>query len=550
MDFEAGFLLTGQAIAAFLLGAFLWWRLKAYLLFFQQEEYDRQRFRRWLNAAGARDRAASLLIALGAWIGFAAAFGFAWSAYVLLALLILGLLEGLRRSRRPLRGAKKPLVMTARAWRLHLAATALGLLLAFALWAAAASAGGAELALALSALVTAQAAPYLLIVADRLLAPIEGRVKRRYRQEAEQKLARLDPFVIGITGSYGKTTTKHILAHILSSAAPTLATPGSVNTEMGITRVIRDSLAPHHRYFIVEMGAYGPGSIARLCRFTPPKLGIITAVGWAHYERFKTIDAVFDAKFEMADAVAENGGRTVVNADGVPQERLDSRLKETSRDLILAGQNPEAAFRLRSIRQTPEGIALKLREKGGSDVAFTVPIYGAHQAANILAAVAAARELGMPMEQIKAALASCPQVRHRLEVYRSGKIMVIDDAYNANPIGFVSALEVLEVLKKAEGGRGVLITPGMVELGDKHDEEHAWLGEAAARAVDIALVVTPGRIDSFVSAFERAADSGTALFRFDRQAEAEAWLKANAQPGDVVVFENNLPDLYESRPAF
>lgn len=547
----ASILLLLQAIAALLLAAFLWWRLKAYLLFFQQEEYDRRRFLRWLKGTGARDRATSLIVALGAAIGFGAAFGLGWSLYAALALLVIGLIEGLRRSRRPLRQAKKPLVMTTRARRLHRAAFGLGAMLVVALWIAGEQAGPPALALALAAIIAAQAAPYLLVAADGLLAPFERRVKQRYRQEAEEKLVRLDPFVIGITGSYGKTTTKHILAHILSSAAPTLATPGSVNTEMGITRVIRESLEPQHRYFIVEMGAYGPGSIDRLCRFALPKLGIITAVGWAHYERFKTVDAVFDAKFEMADAVKETGGRTVINADGIPRERLDERLGEEAESLILAGRHPEAAFRLCDIRQTADGIALEICERDGPAVALTAPLYGVHQADNILTAIAAARELGMPMEQIKAALASCPQTRHRLEVYRSGSLTVIDDAYNANPVGFASALEVLGVLKASEGGRAILITPGMVELGDRHEEEHARLGRLAAESVDIALVVTPERIDSFVTGFEQAAaGKGAALHRFARQEEAEAWLKANAQPGDVVLFENNLPDLYESRPAF
>jgi len=451
---------------------------------------------------------------------------------------------------RPLRRAKKPLAMTARARRILQTAYLIALALLAGLWLAGAAAGPPVIAAALAVLVAAQGAPWLLLAGDWLLEPLERAVKARYRREAEARLSRLDPYVIAITGSYGKTTTKHILAHILSSAAPTLATPGSVNTEMGITRTIREELAPRHRYFIVEMGAYGPRSIARLCRLAPPRLGIITAVGWAHYERFKSVEAVFDAKFELAEAAAASGGRTIVHADAVPTDRLEARLAEARETLTLVGNHPGAAFRLRRVRQTAEGLALEIDEADGPDMALTVPRFGVHQAANILAAVAAARSLGMPMETIKAALAGCPQVRHRLEVYRSGRLTVIDDAYNANPTGFASALEVLAVLKGAEGGRAILITPGMVELGARHDEEHARLGELAARSADIALVVTPERVESFVTAFETAAGASAELHRFARQAEAEAWLEANAAPGDVVLFENNLPDLYEERPGF
>src|SRR5206468_12245453 len=134
---------------------------------------------------------------------------------------------------------------------------------------------------------------------------------------AHSKLQRLNPVVIGVTGSYGKTSVKHILGHVLETAGPTLITPGSVNTAMGIARVIRERLQPHHRYLVVEMGAYGIGSIRRLCALTPPRLGIISAIGKAHYERFKSLDAVAQAKFELAEAAAGNGGSVVAAADVV-----------------------------------------------------------------------------------------------------------------------------------------------------------------------------------------------------------------------------------------
>src|ERR1700683_3694665 len=141
--------------------------------------------------------------------------------------------------------------------------------------------------------------------------------------------------VIAVTGSYGKTSVKHILGHVLETAAPTLITPGSVNTAMGIARVIRERLQPHHRYFVVEMGAYGPGSIRRLCALTPPKMGIVTAIGMAHYERFKSLEAVAAAKFELAEAVAANGGKTIAAAD-VLAFAAPRRFAAAHPDLLLA----------------------------------------------------------------------------------------------------------------------------------------------------------------------------------------------------------------------
>ncbi|RMD90740.1 MAG: UDP-N-acetylmuramoyl-tripeptide--D-alanyl-D-alanine ligase [Alphaproteobacteria bacterium] len=537
----------GHALVALALVPFLYLRLKAYLLFFQQEEYDGGRFVRWLRRARARDRRASLAAGIAGVLVIATPPEAELLHALADALILAGLGLGMRLSRRPLGRAKKPLVMTARARRILALALLFALALGILVWVFVGV--GSPLAPALATLVLTQIAPYCLVIADYGLKPLERRIRARYREEARAKLKALDPLVIGITGSYGKTSTKHILAHILESAAPTLATPGSVNTEMGISRIVREELAPHHRYFIAEMGAYGPGSIARLCRLAPPKLGIITGVGVAHYERFGDIDTVFDAKFELADAVAAAGGCVIVIGDAVPGKRLRARLLRDGAHLRLIGNVAGSALRLGKAHQTRAGLELEVEGEGISATLLKVPLYGLHQAHNVLAAVAAALELGLPLDMIRAALATTPQIRHRLEVVTRGGITVIDDAYNANPEGFAAALALLDSLV-GDGGRRILVTPGMVELGARHEAEHARLGALAAQHADIALVVAPARITSFVDAFEGAMPPGASLERFDNQAAAEAWVNAHASAGDVVLFENNLPDLYEMRPVF
>ena len=523
-----------------------------YLTFFQQEEYDAPRFLRWLREQRAHDRvltwalvAVAVVWALGWRVGAGGP-----TPFVLMAVAVP---LGLWRNRAVRRGTrKKPLVKTQRAKRILAVYQTLAVI---ALIAAVLTTTGLIAVLAVIAIV--QLLPFLLLAADGLLKPFEKRVKARYRAEAVDKLARLDPQVIAITGSYGKTSTKHILAHILSSVHPTLATPGSVNTEMGITRVIREDLEDRHRYFIAEMGAYGPGSIARLCRLAPPKLAAITAVGWAHYERFRTVAAVFHAKFEMADAAQAVGGPVVVNADGVPADMLRTRLADHPGDYVLVG-GPDSPFdpaiRMTDVAQTADGLTLTLAERtadgGRASATLTAPLYGLHQAGNIAVAVAIARRLDLPMDTIKAALATAPQTRHRLEVSRGpNQPAIIDDAYNSNPIGFASALDLMDVLK-GQDGRRILLTPGMVELGAKHDEQHLALGRRAGETVDVALVVTPDRIPTFLDGFKQTRADGAELKTFAAQAEAEAWVKANARAGDVVLFENNLPDLYEARVRF
>jgi len=562
------YLIPGALLALW----FAYERGKTLLMFFQQEEYDGARFIVWLHDNRAYDQRASLwLVAAGligtlsqALLGGEAGDTLKLAGYAVLPMIAAGLLHGGLQSRALRAGSKKPLVMTARAKRiLSTYQLVMAGLLALVAIAALLAPKGTQVALDISQVDVAmlaydwravaaaflmvgavQAAPFALVFANKSLEPAEERVKAKFRQEAIVKFEQLKPKVIAITGSFGKTSTKHILHHILESAAPTLATPGSVNTDMGITRVIREQLTPEHQFFIVEMGAYGPGSIARLCRLTPPDVSLVTAVGAAHYERFKTLETVAKAKFEIAEAAFARGGRAVVNKDGVPPHLLAERLEAVPGDYTVVGDGGDVDFK--GYELTPDGLVVRVEEAGEEQI-LRLPLYGRHQAGNAALAAATARALGLPWAAIKGALASMPQIRHRLEVTRtSGQPTIINDAYNANPVGFAAALEVLDVLRE-DSGRRILITPGMVELGDMHEEEHARLGELTAKHTDIVAVVTPDRIPSFVRALEGANDGSVTVMTFAAQEAAEAWVKKNWRAGDAVLFENNLPDLYEAK---
>jgi UDP-N-acetylmuramoyl-tripeptide--D-alanyl-D-alanine ligase len=313
---------------------------------------------------------------------------------------------------------------------------------------------------------------------------------------------------------------------------------------MGITRVIRESLTPDHQYFIVEMGAYGPGSIARLCRLTPPDIAMISAVGAAHYERFKSLDTVAKAKFEIAEACFENGGKTIVNQNGIPTDLLIDRLKTIEGPYIKVGHT-DGDLTIKNISMSEGGLQVDIRIAGEYHT-LKAPLFGEHQGENIALAAACANAVGMPWAAIKGALLSTPQINHRLEVIKSiNAPTIIDDAYNSNPIGFAAALACLDVLRRPDGRR-ILITPGMVELGEKHESEHERLGQTAAKHCDIILVVTPARIPSFLKGLEAANQGNVTVMTFDTQQAAENWARNNWRAEDVVLFENNLPDIYEA----
>jgi UDP-N-acetylmuramoyl-tripeptide--D-alanyl-D-alanine ligase len=195
------------------------------------------------------------------------------------------------------------------------------------------------------------------------------------------------------------------------------------------------------------------------------------------------------------------------------------------------------------LRQDPDGIAAEILWRGAA-YQLKAPLFGEHQGRNIALAFAAACTLGLAPEDVVASLRSTPQIAHRLEVKRQGDgTIVIDDAYNSNPVGFASALGLLDALRPP-GGRRILVTPGMVELGAAHQEEHERIGRLAAEHVDVLLAVAPERVEPLAAAFAAAAPERE-IVTCAGFAEARQWLDRNLAGRDVVLIENDLPDLYE-----
>lgn len=501
-------------------------RLLTYLHAYQQEDYDSRRLMRWIAVKSVFDKrltAALLLITLPAsLIGLPA--GIASAPVILFFALI---------EKDPLRRSKKKLVLTSRAKRIYTLALLVCVLISCpalatmpAYW-----------------IIPVQLIPLTLLLANLALRPYEASVQKRLWNEAHAKLQELRPVVVAVTGSYGKTSVKHILGHILKSSAATLITPGSVNTPMGITRIIREQLEKRYKYFVVEMGAYGPGSIARLCRLAPPDLGVITSIGHAHYERFKSLETVARAKFELAEAVAEKNGLVVVNAQTLDFARPQQLLKEKPEMFLVVGGN---GFQITAVEQTLEGTSVRLSWQGQEHY-IEAPLYGEHHGINMALAYTAALALGLPEKHIVTALKSTPQIAHRLEVkpHAQGGLL-IDDAYNSNPGGFRSALDLLDMI--SQGRRRILITPGMVELGKAHDGMHAEIGKYAAAKADVVIAVQSRRIASFVNAFREAKSEGQQIIETESFAQAQAWLAENGRKDDVILLENDLPDIYENIP--
>jgi UDP-N-acetylmuramoyl-tripeptide--D-alanyl-D-alanine ligase len=539
-------------------------RLLRQLLFFQIEEYNNRRFASFLWDNRGRLVTTAEVCAAGA-------LALAWAALQLalpdsdlqaeLAALVgaWALLYAALFALRKTRSSKKTLVLTSRATRLLVTATVL--ILATMLLAAWLGAGawwattpiwaslGAFPGALFAALLIDHVPGLWLIAANGVMYPVEEGF-RRYFVRSARRIVAAHPHlkIIAITGSYGKTSTKEIVAHILSSRYRVLKTPRSFNTLMGICKVIREELTQEHEIFVVEMGTYRKGEIDRLCELTPPDIGVLTAVGPQHLERFKTLDRVAEAKYELMQHLPPTGAG-VFNGDDPWCRGLSDR---TSAFRVirygLASKNGPVDVHAADIRVTGEGTEFDVSANGCPATRFRTSLLGLHNVQNILAAVAVGLECGLSLAAIADAVGELEPVEHRLQrLQGAGGVLVIDDAYNSNPTGVRMALDVLAALP---GGRKILITPGMVELGDREEEEHRRMGRLAAETCDHVVLVGAGRTRYIAAGLAEKAYPPDRLTVVASLKDATDRLQALVRPGDVVLFENDLPDTYDEGVAY
>lgn len=511
-----------------------WRRALAYLRYFQQEGYEAARFRRWVHVRPLADPALWLLVG-SIWLAtrspLLAAFTFAAGAAGLAAL-----------QPDPRRSGKIPLKLTWRAMRvLVLALVAMTFVWFIAAWVVP---GGDVVSSLVASAIVLLAVPVALVLANAALAPYERRVQAAYEADAADRVRRFAPFIVGITGSYGKSSSKAMLAHILQFKAPTLAASGSINTLMGVTRHIREHLVPGHRFMIVEMGAFQVGSIQRLCQLTPPSAGLVTAVGDMHLERFGSAETIVRAKKELAQAIPWRGV-LVVNADS-PGALQIAREADHTRALLYGESSGERLdTRLSDIQFTPKGTSFALKTKERTYQCFT-PLLGRPIVLNIAGVFTMATALGVDPDVAVAAIRTLKPVANRLEVVDERGITWIRDAYNSNQVGFRAALEVATALPAT---RRFLVTPGVIELGADQADVNRALSRDAAAACDTTLIVGATNREAF-AAGHRDAGRDSRLIPVAGRTEAFRWLTETLQPGDLVILENDLPDLYEKTGIF
>lgn len=379
----------------------------------------------------------------------------------------------------------------------------------------------------------------LVLLANLLMAPLEKAINSWYFNDARQRLKEMPNLtVIGITGSYGKTSTKYILNQILSEKFHLLSTPESYNTPMGVTKVIRSSLKPIHEIFITEMGAKQKGDIKELCHLVSPQIGILTAVGEQHLETFKTLENIKRTKYELIESLPDNG-LAVINGDNPYIRELPLPKVKT---IYYGMESNDLQTVAEDLQLTSEGSVFTVRQEEGSRLTLQTKLLGKHNIYNILAAVSVASELGVDSETISYVVRNLAPIPHRLELKHSSKeVTIIDDAFNSNPIGAKMALE---VLFNMAGNQKILVTPGMVELGAKEYELNKAFGVEASEVCDYIILVGEKQTAPIQEGLQSRNYSPSNYYIAKDFSDARQHLQTIAQTGDVVLFENDLPDTY------
>jgi UDP-N-acetylmuramoyl-tripeptide--D-alanyl-D-alanine ligase len=408
------------------------------------------------------------------------------------------------------------------------------------------------LAVTLAGLTLYLTAPLILSLGSLLMVPVEAFLRRQYIVRARSVLDEIQPTVVGITGSYGKTTTKTFLAQILNGRYKTYPTPKSYNTMMGVCRAINEHLATDYsvEYFIVEMGAYVEGEIRRICDLTPPRIAIVVEIGPQHLERFGSIEKVVAAKYEIIQALPSDGVG-VFNWDNKYVREMYHRNYPNTRIAVSKDPAPLPSYEVgagprfvaANISESIYGLSFTIKDRETGDIeAFNVPVPGEHNVTNILLATAVAVHEGMPLRDVALRARRLQPAESRLaEVITREGITIINDGYSANPVGVVSALKTLGL---RDSGKRLVVTPGMVELGELHETENHKLGQLMAEYATDVILVGSAQTMPVRAGLESAGFPADRLQVVEELRDAMTWYQANLKGGDTVMFLNDLPDTY------
>jgi UDP-N-acetylmuramoyl-tripeptide--D-alanyl-D-alanine ligase len=421
--------------------------------------------------------------------------------------------------RLPIRGVTKPLAFTGRLVRLAVVTAFLVALV-----------GGVAVVLLGPAgvLVPLFLLALLVDAGTTVMWPVERLAQRKFLNQAKEKLQKINPQIVAITGSYGKTSTKGYVAHLVSTKYSVLASPASFNNMMGLSKSVNEKLTPGTEVFVAEMGMNAEGRIRELVNHFPPYISAITVIGEAHMERLGSKEAIFRAKSE----ITENASVVVLPVDQPELVGLADTCRSRGTIVVTVSAegleadvsiDPEASV----VRYGPGALPEKIQLEG-----LTHPV-------NVAVALGIAWALDIPSELALPQTKTFPVAAHRTEVAETENgVAIIDDTYNSNPLGAKRAVEAAAALAAKRGGKFFVVTPGMVELGPVQPERNRQLGELVSelggQLVAVGLTNRLALVDG----------GGNTTKTFLTRNQAVRFVTESVAELDVILYENDLPDHY------
>ena len=322
------------------------------------------------------------------------------------------------------------------------------------------------------------------------------------------------------------------MSTLLSEKYNVLMTPHSYNTTLGVVRTVNENLTPLHEVFVVEMGARNIGDIKEICDLVKPKAGILTSVGPQHLETFKTQENITKTKYELMDSVGD--GKKFVNYDNEIIRKC-----ERKENTITYGTSDECDYWAKDIKVSEKGSTFTLVTPNG-EAELKTKLLGRHNVINLVGSCAVAMEYGVDIDSIKIAMRRIESVEHRLQLKKQPDCTIIDDAYNSNPEGAKGALE---TLREFEGTR-IVITPGMVELGSREEEENEKLGAICAECADYAIFVGEKQYPILKKGADTVRPDDEKIMCAKDIYEAFSMMRGIQAENKIVLLENDLPDNY------
>ena len=384
---------------------------------------------------------------------------------------------------------------------------------------------------------------YIIFIALIINFPVERGVYHYYEGKAKNKLKSMPNLkIIGITGSYGKTSCKNILSDILNIKYNALPTPKSLNTFNGLMITINNKLSKFDDIFIAEMGAYVLGEIHKLCELVTPKYGIITSIGTAHLETFGSRENIQKGKMELIEFLPKDGVG-VLNKDDEYQRNYE--IKNNCKILWIGIDSSDVDVSATNIKCSGKGTTFDVIFKGDNKkYQFETKLLGRHNVYNILSALALGYEFGVSIKDLQLGVRKVRPIEHRLELKKLGNFYQIDDAYNSNPVGAKSALEVLDMM---DGDR-IVVTPGMVELGEEEEKLNGIFGEQIADVANKVILIGEKRTKPIYDGLIKAGFKKDNIYISNDVREAYTILnKLKGKKEMYALFENDLPDTYTEK---